>query len=61
MLSVIKSLLGSKKFVTALAGVIASAVLKFGIEGIDVETIMAIISPLLAYILGQGIADSRKA
>lgn len=58
-MNVIKSLLSSKKFVVALAATLAWAI---GLLGFDVsaETIGAVLSPLYAYVLGQGLADVGK-
>jgi hypothetical protein len=56
-MSVLKSLFASKKFTVALA---ASLVWAISLAGFDVspETIGAVLSPLYAYVLGQGIADA---
>jgi len=55
----IRSLLTSKKFVTALAGTIAAALLKYGWD-VSSETVLAVLSPLISYILSQGVADIGK-
>ena len=55
----IKSLLGSKKFIASTVGVIVALVAKLGIE-LDTEAVALVISPILAYILGQGVADHGK-
>lgn len=59
-MNVLKSLLTSKKFVVALAATLAWAV---GLLGLDVsaDQIGMVLSPLYAYVLGQGIADVGKA
>ena len=49
----------SKKFWVAVAGVVGEVLLYF--LGIPLDTSMAIMAPLIAYILGQGIADASKA
>ena len=54
-----KDLLTSKKFLTAVLTVLLMILGKFGLE-IDIEVALAIVLPLLAYILGQGIADNGK-
>jgi hypothetical protein len=59
MKSLIRGLLTSKKFVTAVAATAAAALLKLGWE-VDTEAILAIISPLITYLLGQGLADIGK-
>ena len=56
---VIRDLLGSKKFVTALVATAAVVALRFGVE-IDVDECVGVVSPLLAYILGQGLADIKR-
>ena len=59
-MKILKSLFGSKKFTVAFAATVVWAV---SLAGFDVspETIGAILSPLYAYVLGQGIADAGKA
>lgn len=52
-------LAASKKFVMAILTMIAYLVGKFGFE-LDTEHVYGIISPLLAAIFGQGIADIGK-
>ena len=52
-------LLSSKKFQATIAAVAVALLAKVGIDA-DNETILLIISPLVAYILGQGIADTGK-
>lgn len=59
MWSFIKSLLGSKKFVATVLAVIAYFTAKVGFEFDPNEAAMAI-SPFLAFILGQGLADLGK-
>ena len=59
MLEAIKGILGSKRALAAIVGVIAGAVVKLGWH-IDTETLMAILSPVLAYILGQSYSDQGK-
>jgi hypothetical protein len=55
----LKTLLTSKKFLTAVLTVLLMVLAEFGFN-LDIETALAIVSPLLAYILGQGIADNGK-
>lgn len=55
----LKEALTSKKFVAACAASIAAAALKLGID-LPTDAIMAILSPLLTYIVGQGMADIGK-
>lgn len=59
MIEALKALLSSKKFVMAVIGMIAVGVGKLGFE-LDTDAVMAIVSPLIAAIVGQGIADVRK-
>ena len=49
----------SKKALTAIAGVIIAIAAKAGLE-ISTEELMPILAPLMAYIVGQGIADHGK-
>lgn len=60
MWNAVKQMLGSKKFVAAL---ISAAVWGLGRLGLHVDetTLAGMVAPFLAYILGQGIADSNKA
>jgi hypothetical protein len=60
MWQAIRSMASSKKAVSAAAGVIVAVALKWGLE-LDTESVAAVISPIVAYILGQGIADFGKA
>ena len=59
LIETIKEMFLSKKFMTALASTIAAAAMRIGLE-LPVEDIAAILAPLLAYILGQGWADTGK-
>ncbi|TXH41013.1 MAG: hypothetical protein E6Q97_38415 [Desulfurellales bacterium] len=59
MKNVIKGLLSSKKFVAALLAAGVWALGKAGLH-IDTETLAGIVTPLLTYIVGQGIADVGK-
>lgn len=58
-MDLISNLLGSKKFIAAVIGLIVALAAEFGLE-LDTEAIMAIVSPIIAYILGQGVADIGK-
>ena len=55
----IKTLFTSKKFIASLIGVGVVIGAHFGLA-LDQESIMVALSPILAYILGQGIADTGK-
>lgn len=59
MLDAIKKMLGSKKALAALAGVVVALAAKAGFD-LDTEAVLAIVSPVIAYILGQGAADFGK-
>lgn len=54
-----KDLLRSKKFRAALAGLIVAVISHFGLS-IDPDMIMVFLSPLLAFIAGQGLSDIGK-
>lgn len=56
----LKTLLTSKKFRAAIAGVVVALIAKLGIE-LDTDAVAIIISPILAYIIGQGVADHGKS
>lgn len=55
-----KDLLNSKKFRAAIAATIVALCAKAGLD-LDEGAVLAIISPLLTYIVGQGVADFGKA
>lgn len=59
MLTAIADLLKSKKAITALAAVIVAIGGKAG-WNISTAELVPILSPLMAYIVGQGIADHGK-
>lgn len=59
MLQAIKALLASKKFLMAIISMVAWAAGRFGFQ-LDVDEITILISPLVAAIVGQGIADAGK-
>jgi len=56
MWSAIKGILKSKKAVAALIGVIASVVGKLGWD-IPADELALMLSPIIAYVIGQSIAD----
>ena len=60
MPQVIKDIMSSKKALAALAGFIVAAVGRIGLD-LDTEAVTQILAPIIAYILGQGIADLSKA
>ena len=55
----IADLVQSKKALMAIAGVVAAGIGKLGLDMPPTE-IVPILSPLIAYIVGQGIADHGK-
>lgn len=59
MKKAIKDLLGSKKFLVSLSAAISAAVMRLGFD-IPQETVLAIVGPLAAYVVGQGVADHGK-
>ena len=59
MFEPIADLLKSKKALTALAAVIGTIVAKAG-WNISTDELVPILTPLMAYIVGQGIADHGK-
>lgn len=59
-MQVIRELLRSKKFVTALLGVITAVLTKYGIPETSVAELFAVVSPFLAYVGAQGFADIGK-
>lgn len=59
MTQAIRDLLSSKKFLAALVAILVQLGARYGLE-LDQDQIMGLISPLLAFIVGQGIADFGK-
>ena len=59
MWDAVKGILGSKKAIAAIAGVVVSLVAKVGID-LETDAIVAILAPIMAYIVGQGVADIGK-
>ncbi len=59
MLSAIKGMLQSKKAVAMVGGVLVGLAGKVGLN-LPAEELTAVLSPILAYILGQGVADAGK-
>ena len=58
-MQLIRSLLSSKKAIAAIAGVIVAAVGRFGLD-LPTDAVTQVVAPIIAYILGQGIADAGK-
>jgi len=55
----LKGLLGSKKFVAGIAGVVVGLAAKLGLD-LQTDEIIAILSPLMVAITGQAVADAGK-
>ena len=53
------ALITSRKFLAAIAGVIIPLLKKVGVE-LDLEALIMIESVIVAFIIGQGIADHGK-
>jgi hypothetical protein len=58
--TILRDMLRSKKFLAAIAGVLVGLAGKIGLE-LEAESLIAVLSPIVAYILGQGFADVGKA
>ena len=54
-----KALLKSKKFLMAILGVAVAIAARFGLN-LDTAALYAVVSPIIAYIIGQGLADTGK-
>lgn len=52
--------LSSKKALAAIAGVLVGLAAKKGLD-LDTESVLAVLSPIVAYILGQSHVDAKKA
>ena len=59
MFNAMADLCKSKKALTAIAAVIIAGAAKIGWD-VTTDELMPILSPLMAYIVGQGIADHGK-
>ena len=57
--TILRDMLQSKKFLAAVAGVLVGIAGRIGLE-LETESLMAVLSPIVAYIFGQGIADAGK-
>jgi hypothetical protein len=55
----ILTMLRSKKFITAIVTILLLVLQYYGLE-LPIEVAMAFVSPLITYIIGQGIADNGK-
>ena len=59
MWSAVKGILSSRKALAMIVGVVASLVAKIGWD-ISSEELLTLVSPVIAYILAQGVADHGK-
>jgi hypothetical protein len=59
MLNALKELISSKKALMAIASAIVAGVAKLGLE-LDTEAVLTIITPLVSFVIGQGVADLGK-
>jgi len=60
MLNMIKGLVGSKKFVVTVSALIATLLAKYKLN-VDPTMIQYFVGLVIAYVIGQGIADNGKA
>jgi len=58
--NLITSLLGSKKFIAMLCGLIGLLILKVFKVSVDPQTVAEIVGLVASFIVGQGIADNGK-
>lgn len=58
-LKTLGQMIDSKKAVFAIAGFLAGVAAKLGLN-ISIGEIAVLLSPIVAYILGQGLADTGK-
>jgi len=56
MMEAVKGLLRSKKALAMIVGVIATVAGKLGWD-IETDQLLLMVSPIIAYILGQSVAD----
>ena len=59
MKDMLKTLLTSKKFLVALIALVVWVGGKVGLD-LNNEELLGAVTPLWAYIIGQGIADTKK-
>lgn len=59
MWTTIKDILKSKKFLVAAVAALVWGAGRFGLD-LDKEELLGVVTPLWAYVLGQGIADHGK-
>ncbi len=59
-MNILRELLDSKKFIAALITMASAIAVKLGIPETSIGEIVALVSPMLAYIGAQGFADIGK-
>ena len=59
MWDAIRTMLGSKKAIAAIAGVVVVLAGRIGLD-LPTESIAEIVGLIIAYVLGQGLADIGK-
>lgn len=59
-MNILRELLDSKKFIAALITMLTAVAVRLGIPEITIGEIVALVSPMLAYIGAQGFADIGK-
>ena len=59
MINALKEMFTGKKWTAAVSASIVAAALKIGLE-LPSDAVALIVSPIMAYIVGQGWADSGK-
>lgn len=60
MWKLIREVLTSKKAIAAIVGVIVAFAARYGLE-LPADAVTQVISPIVAYIIGQGFADFGKS
>ena len=59
MKEALAAILGSKKALATIAGLITTALMRFGFD-VPREDVMAFVGLIGAYVVGQGVADHGK-
>ena len=59
-MQVIRDLFNSKKFVVSLVGAATMVAVKLGAPETNIEELLTVVAPFLAYIGAQGFADWGK-
>lgn len=55
-MDILRALFSSKKFIAAIVGVLVGAGARYGLH-LDPADVALILSPIISYIIGQGLAD----